>query len=162
MNLEFRPADRPIISTSLDILDKAIETAHKSCAIIGVPTMAVETVGFECIELRKASRRTESPEDPFEIPPHLAATLRVGLRLYLDKLEKVSAEQMKLIVQPEDTQERISEVRRTFDRAMGQGSLLEIARNFRDNLPEGISEVSISSGGGEPVTIKNPKHRASR
>jgi len=116
--------DQSVVRTALDLLDKAVDAARKAVERISLPTAPVEVIGARAEELRGALNRATGDEE-WDIPAHLAPTLRVGLALLVEKLEKVEESQENLgILDPEDTTGRLEAAKDLAGRLHDQLSLV--------------------------------------
>jgi hypothetical protein len=158
MGVTFRDTDGPALTGAMDVLDAAIEAAHKATAKLGLSTLPVDAMASQAgrirLEMKSGAGQLLWPLGEQLLPP-----LRVGLRLYADELSKVGEKQMKLSLLPHDTEDRLRIVAAIQERIAEQLNLspiAEAAQALVDSIPEGGS-MTFEAAGHEPVTIPGRK-----
>lgn len=137
-------ADNSVIISSLTLLTAQLEAARKALEKLNLDPLKVSAMAEQAAAILKASQGNVGRET-WTLSGELGPTMRVGVSLLIEKLNKIRQGQMELgIMEPDDTEERLAQARSFGAR------LVDRAPNFIDALAdgiEGVESVTLSSGG---------------
>lgn len=153
--IDIQGSDNSVLTTALTVLVKALGTARKATEALALDTMQIQTMEGRAEEIAKASASNVGREH-WKLAPHLGPTLAVGVGLLIEKLDKIKQGQMELgIIEPDDTDKRLSEARSLAARLIGTrgdqaqriiDGVLDHAEGLRPKKGSGIDSVTVSSG----------------
>lgn len=156
MLVEFRSGDQMLAVKAIAIYRKGIEAAAAACEKVYVPTMELQQAehAADCA-LQWVGEKFENMGDgevkEIDVPLDTTLALRAAASVYLVQLGKVAEKQTVLLVAPDDTNVRITELQSLSDRLRGQ---LELRMGeARKGSMDGIDSVTISTPGHKPVTM---------
>lgn len=143
-----RGDDASVITTATALLEGACDAAAKAVERLGLDTSSITILQADAQAIAKANAGNVGRAE-WKLDAHLAPTLRVGLGLLTEKLEKVKKGQMDLgIVEPDDTDHRLAAARSLAARITDHlGSLAEAVEGLRPQPGSGITSVEITSRG---------------
>lgn len=120
MLVSYSDGDRALCRKANEILDKKLEKLREGLEELGLASLVVQT---EQGRLGRARELVEIEDEEVEWPREVAETQRCALRLLRSKLLDVAEGQTKLLVVPDDTNEKVQMVDDLRDRLSGQESL---------------------------------------
>lgn len=111
---EVKPADRTVISVALKLLTSALKDATNTCRAVGVTSYNVEQRTAQLEEISSLFFGEEGEEASAFIPLRLLPTLRVGLSLQHDWLQKVFKMKQQGVLGAEEENDREKQLERLF------------------------------------------------
>lgn len=145
--VRFNASDIPVIRHACAILTKLLIKAKRDAKRLSLPTASIESYLTQAAEIDRITNRAlgtegQLPQETFSLDYHLTACLKVGNFLYLDELEKLKGQQVKLDLEStDDVDTRIRTVTKLNDRLSDQLSLIG---------PGGVNEVRFKVERAQP------------
>lgn len=121
--LDFEQRDTPVLRAAVEVLEKATEAARSALDKLKLDPMQVNAIATRNEAIKDALAKHVS-EPRFTMPLPLGGTLRLGLALERDQVEKLVKGQLALEIEPNDNQARLDHIKRVDQIASGQTSLV--------------------------------------
>jgi hypothetical protein len=121
--MEFTREDVPVIRAAADVLGKACDAAVAALAKLRLDATHVNAIESRNEAIKHAMDKTVD-HPTFAMPDALGATLRLGLQLEREQVEKIVKAQITLEIEPNDNQARLEGIKRCEQIASGQVSLV--------------------------------------
>lgn len=121
--LEFTKADAPVIRAAVEMLSKATEAASSALEKLKLDPMAVNAIATRNEAIADCLAKSIERET-FTMPTALGATLRLGLKLEREQVEKIVKAQISLEIEVNDNDARLEAIKRCDMIASGQMALV--------------------------------------
>ncbi|HEX6643310.1 MAG TPA: hypothetical protein VF037_01455 [Gemmatimonadales bacterium] len=122
MRLMTNPADRAMLRTAIEELQKECEAARKKCDRLGVATMPIQIIeGHAEVVLKAIDVSEKDDRNDVGMQASVIPSVRLALHLHLEGLDKVRTKQVDLgILAPKDTEAEMDRARRLHEELADQ------------------------------------------
>ena len=121
--LEFTKADVPVIRGAVEMLGKATEAASAALEKLKLDPMHVNAIATRNEAIADCLAKNVG-RDEFTMATALGATLRLGLKLEREQVDKIVKAQLSLQIEVNDNEQRLEGIKRCDAIASGQMSLV--------------------------------------